>query len=423
MNHYRTKAAALLLSGVLLAGGLQNGHAAAAPSAPQPKPVSIVLDDVPLPLDTAPVVMSGVTLLPFRTVAEALGVGVSWDPKNQTVAAAGPDGKGGQTQVALKVGSRTASVNGTTRTMAGAPIVRGGRVLIPLAFFSQAFGAQVSWDGPGKTVRIVSPRREMELLAFYALGSYGKRSYIPSFSEIAFGWSSIDSQGNWSTTAQPYRWPQPDGDVTPESIVADAAAAGTTPYLMVYAGDKDRELTKVLSDAALREASIAGIVETVGSKGFKGVVLDYEGLGWKDEPSVPRKLLNDYARALRKRLPDGVKLSLAVSPPNGAYRGYDYAALAKTADHLILMAYKYTLEEQPEPIDRVDEAIRQTLKLGVPKRKLMLGILNDHEDERSLGAKLGLAKRYGLRGAAFWRLGDLSDAEKRVLDDSVARTS
>ncbi|MBW7474568.1 copper amine oxidase [Paenibacillus oenotherae] len=419
MGQIRGKAAMLLLAGLLAVGGIGEGSARAATV--KSKPVTIVLDQVALPLDSEPKVAGGVTLVPFRGIAEALGVTVVWDAKGKTVQAAGPDGRGGTADVRLRIGSKKATVNGTEIALAGAPVMQQGRVLIPLAFFGRQFGANVSWDGASRTVVIVSPQREMELLGFYALSSFDQRAWIPSFNEVAFGWSRIDENGEWTTGGKEYKWPQAAGDITPEALIQGAAADSAKPFLMVYAVDGKGELSKMLSTPALRDRSIESIVNTVKDKGFQGVVLDYEGLGWKDAPETPRRLLNEYTALLDKGLPDGVKLSLAVPPPNGSYRGYDYASLARTADHLVLMAYDYTRDGSPEPNAKVDEAIRMTLKQGVPKDKLMLGISIDSETERTVTAKLGLAKRYDLRGAAFWRLGIYTDAERQAIAESVSR--
>lgn len=422
MGQNRRKAAMLLLAGLLAFGGTGGISGESVQAAAKAKPVTIQLDGFALPLDSEPIVSGGVTLVPFRGIAEALGVTVIWDAKSKTVRATGSDGRGGTADVILRTGSKKATVNGAETLLGGAPVMRQGRVLIPLAFFGRQFGANVSWDSVNRAVVIASPKREMELLGFYALSSFDQRALIPSFSEIAFGWSRIDENGAWTTSGKEYKWPQAAGDITPETIINDAAASSISPYLMVYSVDGKRELTKMLTDPALRDHSIESIVNTVKEKGFQGIVLDYEGLGWKDAPETPRKLLNEYVALLDKQLPDGVKLSLAVPPPNGSYKGYDYGTLARTADHLILMAYDYTLDGSPEPIAKVDEAIRMTLKLGVPKDKLMLGISIDSENEKTVTAKLGLAKRYDLRGAAFWRIGIYTDAERKAIDESVVKT-
>ncbi|MNW65511.1 hypothetical protein D3C74_438990 [compost metagenome] len=68
------------------------------------------------------------------------------------------------------------------------------------------------------------------------------------------------------------------------------------------------------------------------------------------------------------------------------------------------MAYAYEGETGPEPMNKVDEAIRLALQ-QVSKDKLILGISVYSENKTSVNAKIGLAKRYGLKGIAIWRLG------------------
>ncbi|AJY76936.1 stalk domain-containing protein [Paenibacillus beijingensis] len=417
MKKYWKNTSMLILAGLLTFGGIGEGSASALN---QPKPVSILLDDVPLPFDSEPRIEKGVTLVPFRAIAEALGINVTWNAANQTMRALGTDGSGHKIDVELRIGSKTAVVNGRKAALSGPPIFQGGRVLIPLAFFGKQFGAKVSWDGLNRTVVIASPLKKIELLAFYALSSFDQRSLIPQFNEVAFGWSRINDDGVWTTSGKEYKWPQPAGEITPESIVQNTAIGNTSPYLMVYSGDSKRELTKMLSDTSLRNASITSIVNTVQEKGFQGVVIDYEGLGWKEGAEEQKKLLNGYVKLLNDQLPKGVQLSIAVPPPNGAYKGYDYTSLSRIADKLILMAYEY-VPDGPEPNDKVDEAVRMMLGLGVPKSKLILGVSVHSETENTITAKIGLAKRYGLKGVAFWRLGLLTAAEQKAISDSVVK--
>lgn len=69
------------------------------------------------------------------------------------------------------------------------------------------------------------------------------------------------------------------------------------------------------------------------------------------------------------------------------------------------MAYDYLQEKKvPEPMSLVDEGIRLALQ-QVSKDKLILGISVYSENESSVNSKVGLAKRYGLKGIAIWRLG------------------
>lgn len=383
--------------------------------------ITVMLDNVPLQFDAAPRIEQGVTYVPFRSIGEALGIQIAWDSKAQTVKAVGLV-NGQTTEVLLHIGSSTATVNGNTIKLTAAPLQRDGRLLIPLSSFSSQFGVNVSWNHQTRTVSLVSPQRAMHLRAFYALQSFQERDLVASMNSVAFGWSRIDRNGQFTLQGEEYRLPAAAGDVTPQSLVADATSRSIQPYLMVYALDGNGELTKMLSDSSARQQSIKGIAAAVAENGFGGVVLDFEGLGFKLDAVQQQKLLNDYVQQLRAALPADISLSLAVPPLNSAYKGYDYKTLATIADDIIIMAYQYnpagTKAQVPEPNSLVDKAIQLALDAGVPKSKLLLGISLSSETPSSIDDKLGLAKRYDLKGAAFWRLG-LFRAYDTPMEDAI----
>lgn len=61
------------------------------------------------------------------------------------------------TTIELTVGSNIALVNGSHVELDVPPIVKNGRVLVPVRFISEALGYDVEWDGAKREVIIKSP--------------------------------------------------------------------------------------------------------------------------------------------------------------------------------------------------------------------------------------------------------------------------
>ncbi|MEC0093340.1 stalk domain-containing protein [Paenibacillus macquariensis] len=380
--------------------------------------VSIMLDDYSLPFPVQPTVMNETTMVPFRAISEALGVKVVWNQAKQEITAS-KTGTAGTKQVVLTMGSKNAVVDGQVVKLIASPQTVQGSTLIPLSFFSSQFGATVAWNQATKTVSITSPKEDIYTMGFYALSSFDERSMVSSFDSVAFGWSRIDKDGQFTTQGKEYRWPQAAGTVTPESIIQETDQQGTTPYLMVYSVDGGLELTKNLEDMTLQNQTITAIVDTASQKGFKGVVLDLEGLGWSGDKAKARSDYNAFIKNLSSKTDQaGLKLSIVLHPLNSSYTGYDYRTLASLADDLIIMGYAFEDEKSPEPLVKVDEAITLALK-EVGKDKLILGISLGSENEQSVNAKIGLAKRYGLKGIAIWRIGIIGQSAWTEMNKSV----
>ncbi|WP_134684286.1 stalk domain-containing protein [Brevibacillus migulae] len=387
------------LATVFLAGGSHTAVHAAASNKP-----SIMLDGYPLSFPTDPVITNGYTMVPFRAIAEAMNIEIEWNGVEQSITARKGSGDNAKV-VRLQLNQATAYVNGNAVTLPIAPRETNGHTLIPLSFFSQQFGAQVGWDGNTRTVSITTPPEEMYKLGFYAISSFAEKSLIPSFDSVAFGWSRIDGEGHLTVEGKDFYWPQPAGDITPEKILDEAKSAGTAPYLMVFAADEKGDLGKLLSSPDLREQAISEIAALAQEKGFSGIALDFEGLGHSGEIEREKQLYTEFVSLLSERVrPLGLQLTVVLHPLNGAYQGYDYMALGAVADDVVVMAYAYEQEKAPEPLGRVNEAIQLALQ-QLPKEKLILGISMGSEDAQSVNAKIGLAKRYDLKGIAIWRLG------------------
>lgn len=335
------------------------------------------------------------------------------------------------------------------------------------------------------------------LHGFYAFSSYSQIDFVDEMDAVSLGWGRMSFDpvtGPWvNTTAtggNEWAIPQGGGEAT-----ARFQAAGIDYNLCVFcaAGRKltlaDGRETNVLSAAILpefREQSAAALVEA--AKGYSGLTIDFEGLSGEEN----RQNLSEFMALLREKLPREQTLYMAV-PPSDWYTGYDYRALGRVCDKIILMAHDYQWTSVPEsyvgtantdtpcaPLNRVYGALcqlthRETgvedvskialavsfgsagLKVdedGLVAEAAMYGpgmsTLADrlrqedaqvgwaeeyqspyvfyhneegerykvwYEDERSVTAKIRLARLFGVKGLSLWRLGTVpSDADAPWFD-------
>lgn len=386
--------------------------------------VAVLVDGLPVSFDVKPAIRNGRTLVPFRALAEALNVTVTWDGATRAVTAV----KGG-ISLTMLIGSGTAYLNGSPRSLDVPPVLEGGRTLIPARVFSEAFGCLVEWDGARSTVKITSPPGPMAVIGFYALGDSRSSSWTDLFgkafpetgpgntgavSELALGWYSLDRDGNLATRSRT-GWERPEGW---ETVIRAAGDYKLKTQMVVHLTDGDGTISSLLTSQSAMIRAAGGIVKEAGRYG--GVNLDFEGLGWGDEGqalAATRNNFTAFTRLLSSQLKAaGLKLTVTLHPPNSAYKGYDYRDLGKIADRVIVMAYDYG--PRPEPVDLVIQAV-EAARDAVPPEKLILGISVPGETEQSLPAKVGIAKRYNLAGIALWRLGLVSDEMWIVLKSSV----
>jgi len=111
--------------------------------------ISVCLDGRYLSFDVSPVMENNRVYVPMRAIFEALGAEVEWQATENKIIATK-----GDTEIILTVGSTRAHINGVESGLDAAPIVIGGRTLVPLRFVSQALDYPVEWDGSVSTVFI-----------------------------------------------------------------------------------------------------------------------------------------------------------------------------------------------------------------------------------------------------------------------------
>ncbi|MDI3279910.1 MAG: LysM peptidoglycan-binding domain-containing protein [Bacillota bacterium] len=235
----------------------------------------------------------------------------------------------------------------------------------------------------------------------------------------------------------------------------------------VDGGTFNSELARaVMSDPAVRDATIARTLELLRANHFTGVVVDFENMFPEDRP-----LYNDFIRALADAVrPEGFLVSLAMAPkyadfPHAPWIGtFDYATLGSIADFVIIMTYEWGWVGGPPRAISPANLVRRVLEYAVsliPPGKILqgmnlygydwelpdtpenlaqtvspqdalrlairygsninfdevaqspwfeyvneLGVLHQvwFEDPRSLVAKYGLTREFGLLGVSYWNL-------------------
>ncbi len=110
-------------------------------------PIDLAVNGHIIKTDADPYIESGTTFVPVRFVSEAIGADVGWDGKNVDI-------KGGGTSIRLTIGSRTAYVNGKSRTLAAKPHIISDRTYIPVRNICEILGAEVKWLDGYRTVYI-----------------------------------------------------------------------------------------------------------------------------------------------------------------------------------------------------------------------------------------------------------------------------
>lgn len=111
--------------------------------------ISIYIDGEKQSYSNQALISNGATLVPLRGIFEALGASVNWNERNNTI-----DATRGDTNVWLKIGSKSAKVDGKSITVSVPAQVRNGRTLVPLRFISEALGESVKWNGATRTINI-----------------------------------------------------------------------------------------------------------------------------------------------------------------------------------------------------------------------------------------------------------------------------
>lgn len=113
------------------------------------KPIRVLLNSKELLFDSEPFIYGGRTLVPLRSIAEALGAEVSWEASTGSIVM-NRYGK----LIKLQNNSVNANIDGLVSQMDVPVMIRDGRSFVPLRFITDAFGGTVGWNGSTQTVSL-----------------------------------------------------------------------------------------------------------------------------------------------------------------------------------------------------------------------------------------------------------------------------
>ena len=96
-----------------------------------------------------PEILEGRTLVPLRSIFEAMGAQVEWNSDTKTATA-----KRGKVSVEITIGANEIYKNGKAISVDVPAQIVNDRTMVPARVIAEAFGAQVEWNANGRSVMI-----------------------------------------------------------------------------------------------------------------------------------------------------------------------------------------------------------------------------------------------------------------------------
>ena len=126
--------------------------------------ISVCVDGKEISFDTAVRILNDRTMVPMRSVFEALGAEIEWDDAAKTVRASR-----GEHTVSLTVDEDIMTVDQKKIKLDAAPILRDNRTLVPVRAISEALGVSVEWLEEIKTVSVITDKESQSFAELYDL--------------------------------------------------------------------------------------------------------------------------------------------------------------------------------------------------------------------------------------------------------------
>lgn len=231
--------------------------------------VTVYINGAKLRLDVAPRLINGRTMVPMRTIFEALETQVEWDNATQTITAEKIVSGEKSVNIEMQVGRNYMIVNGKKVKLDVAPVLINGRTLVPVRAISEALEINVEWHNEISTVDIYESAADkailynknneagsypVHLLKKYEYAGWSTKPYVTMYTEDGrtgvFKESEVAAQETVGWYKEPVQRLYAPGksSVFKKSEVDAQLAVGwyTYPVQKVYAADGR---TKVISES------------------------------------------------------------------------------------------------------------------------------------------------------------------------------
>lgn len=109
----------------------------------------VTINNKDMVVEVAPFIQQGRTFVPLRFLGEALGAKVKWSESEKQATLVLND-----TEVLLGMGSEIVYVNGVSTRIDVEPVIREGRMYIPVRFVGESFGATMEYDAVERRIRL-----------------------------------------------------------------------------------------------------------------------------------------------------------------------------------------------------------------------------------------------------------------------------
>ncbi len=180
-----------------------------------------------------------------------------------------------------------------------------------------------------------------------------------------------------------------DGSLNPVDdivIIEKAINQQVAPWLTITntiegEGFSSDLANSILTNEAVQDTLLNNIIQTMSSKNYKGLNIDFEYVYPRD-----RENYNNFLRKTVDKLrPLGYTVSTALAPKLGSnqqgllYEAHDYAAHGEIVDYVILMTYEWGYMYGPAQAVAPVNKVRQVLDYAVsaiPSQKILMGMPN-----------------------------------------------